>query len=132
VILCIKPNSYGRCGGQPITGQKYGQGFNGKGDVENESAVAGNELSRREFLWLAMMSSAMVMGAGSVMEEEQPTSHAQLRALAPDVTRPEGWLRGMLEKQVAQLALEAAASLMAVSIGRHNSARLRRPATSTR
>jgi uncharacterized protein len=71
--------------------------------VESEFAVAANEVSRREFLRLAMMSSAMVMGAGSVVEGEQPTSHAQLRELAPGVVRPEGWLRGMLEKQAAQL-----------------------------
>jgi uncharacterized protein len=50
-----------------------------------------------------MMSSEMVMGAGKVLESEQPAPHAQLRELAPGVVRPEGWLRGMLEKQAAQL-----------------------------
>ena len=70
---------------------------------ESESVVAANEVSRREFLRLAMMSSAMVMGAGKLLEGEQPTPHAQLRELAPGAVRPEGWLRGMLEKQAAQL-----------------------------
>jgi len=71
--------------------------------TENESAVAANEVNRREFLWLTMMSSAMLMGAGSVLEAEQMVPHARLRELAPGAVRPEGWLREMLEKQAAQL-----------------------------
>jgi len=71
--------------------------------AESESAVAANEVSRREFLRLAMMSSVMLMGAGSMLEAEQITPHAQLHELAPGAVRPEGWLGGMLQKQADQL-----------------------------
>jgi hypothetical protein len=49
------------------------------------------------------MSSAVLMGDGSMLEAEQIMPHAQLRELAPGAMQPEGWLRGMLEKQAAQL-----------------------------
>jgi uncharacterized protein len=71
--------------------------------VQSKAAVRANEVSRREFIRLAMMSSAMLMGAGSMLEAEQPAPHARLRELAPGAVRPEGWLRSMLEKQAAQL-----------------------------
>ena len=71
--------------------------------MEKRAAEAANEVSRREFIRLAMMSSAMLMGAGSLLEASELTPHAQLRELTPGAVRPEGWLRGMLEKQAAQL-----------------------------
>ena len=71
--------------------------------AESESAVAANEVSRREFLRLAMMSSVMLMATGSMLEAEQITPHAQLHELAPGAVRPEGWLGGMLQKQADQL-----------------------------
>ncbi len=50
-----------------------------------------------------MVSSAMLMIAGTKLEAEPIVPHARLRELAPGAVRPEGWLRGMLEKQAAQL-----------------------------
>jgi hypothetical protein len=68
---------------------------------------SGNELSRREFIRLAMMSSAMLMGSGPLLvgAEPRPSAHsyAVLHALAPGAVEPQGWLRAMLEKQAAQL-----------------------------
>ncbi len=71
--------------------------------MESKAPMEPNELSRREFLRLAIISSAMLMGTGSILEGEQQTPHAQLRELAPGAVRPDGWLRGMLEKQAVQL-----------------------------
>jgi hypothetical protein len=66
-----------------------------------------NELDRREFIRLAMMSSAMLIASNSVVEaaEADSTSHsyAALHCLAPGTVQPEGWLRGYMEKQAAQL-----------------------------
>jgi hypothetical protein len=66
-----------------------------------------NELDRREFIRLAMMSSAMLIASNSVVEaaEADSTSHsyAALHCLAPGAVQPEGWLRGYMEKQAAQL-----------------------------
>jgi hypothetical protein len=66
-----------------------------------------NELSRREFIRLALMSSAMLMGSNRVLEgaETDSTAHsfATLHPLAPGAVQPEGWLRGYMEKQAAQL-----------------------------
>jgi hypothetical protein len=62
-----------------------------------------NELNRREFIRLSLMSSAALLGSSQVLEatEQGSTSpaHAALRSLAPGAVRPEGWLRGCLEKQ---------------------------------
>ena len=62
-----------------------------------------NELNRREFMRLTLMSSAMLMGSSQVLEAIETDSaspaHAALRSLAPGAVRPEGWLRGYLEKQ---------------------------------
>ena len=62
-----------------------------------------NELNRREFIRLTLMSSAMFMGSSQLLQgmEADPASpaHAALRCLAPGAVRPEGWLRGYLEKQ---------------------------------
>lgn len=83
---------------------------------KSEPDVAADEVSRREFLRLAMMSSAIVMGAVTVLGGEQPTPHAQLRELTPGVVRPEGWLRGMLEKQAALLLVKRATTQLSVTV----------------
>lgn len=74
-------------------------------DCELKSVL--DELDRREFMRLAMMSSGMLIASNSVMEAAQTdsTSHsyAALHCLAPGTVQPEGWLRGYLEKQAAQL-----------------------------
>ena len=71
--------------------------------MENETAAAANEFSRREFLRVVTMSSALLMGTGSLLEGAETVPHALLRDLPPGAVRPEGWLRTMLEKQAAQL-----------------------------
>lgn len=65
------------------------------------------ELKRREFLQLAMMSSATLMASRcelKAMEDSRTGPHyAALRDLPPGAVQPEGWLRTYLEKQLAQL-----------------------------
>jgi hypothetical protein len=66
------------------------------------------EWNRREFVRLALMSSALLMGSSGLLEgaEANPRSvpySGALRALPPGAVRPEGWLRGYLEKQASQL-----------------------------
>ncbi|HSY94381.1 MAG TPA: hypothetical protein VK793_02115, partial [Steroidobacteraceae bacterium] len=72
-----------------------------------ESKSVDNELNRREFIRLTLMSSAMLMGSGPTLgatekRNSTPPAHAALHSLAPGAVQPEGWLRGYLEKQ-AQL-----------------------------
>ncbi|MGB0075670.1 MAG: beta-L-arabinofuranosidase domain-containing protein [Terracidiphilus sp.] len=68
---------------------------------------AENELNRREFVRLALMSAALLMDSSALVEgmETDSTSHAfaVLRCLAPGAVQPEGWLRGYMERQAAQL-----------------------------
>ena len=69
---------------------------------------AENELNRREFMRLALMSSALLMSSRSPLGESDadssPVSYfGALRALPPGAVRPEGWLREYLLKQAAQL-----------------------------
>jgi hypothetical protein len=67
------------------------------------------EVDRREFLRLTLMSSAMLMASGTLMEAAAdttpslPPSFAAFRPLTPGSVRPEGWLRLYLEKQAAEL-----------------------------
>jgi hypothetical protein len=66
------------------------------------------ELNRREFVRLALMSSAALMGSGQLLEGAEADSglvaySGALRALPPGAVQPEGWLRGYLEKQASQL-----------------------------
>ncbi len=71
--------------------------------MKSKDVLTEMDVSRREFVRLAMMSSAVLMSGGLTLEGQQLTPHAQLRELAPGAVRPEGWLRGMLEKQAAHL-----------------------------
>jgi hypothetical protein len=64
-------------------------------------------LNRRDFFRLALMTSAVLaepgLMAGSEPRREGADRFARLHPLAPGAVRPEGWLRGYLEKQAAQL-----------------------------
>jgi hypothetical protein len=66
-----------------------------------------NELNRREFIRLALMSSALIAGSSRMLEgaETDSASHSYgaLRSLPPGTVQPEGWLRGYMEKQASQL-----------------------------
>lgn len=67
-----------------------------------------SDLNRREFLRLSLMSSALMMGPASLSAETEPSASCvayfgAMRALPPGAVRPQGWLRGYLEKQAAQL-----------------------------
>lgn len=62
-----------------------------------------NEWNRREFLRLAVLSSAMMLGGASSLQAEVAATHAKLRELGPGEVRPEGWLLSMLQKQAAEL-----------------------------
>lgn len=65
-----------------------------------------SELNRREFMRLAAMTSALTMVPGAVFAEGDADSvswYGPLRPLPPGAVRPEGWLRGYLEKQAAEL-----------------------------
>jgi len=75
--------------------------------MDSRISLQMDELSRREFMRMALMSSACLMGAGTLLEGAElaagNASHASLQPLAPGAIRPEGWLRAYLEKQAAQL-----------------------------
>ena len=75
--------------------------------MESGASRYKNELNRRDFVRLALMSSAMVMGSSSLLEGAEPgataVSHGALRSLVPGAVQPDGWLRAYLEKQAAQL-----------------------------
>jgi len=65
------------------------------------------EWNRREFLRLALAASAALANGrlSFAAEETHPGAsyYGVLQPLAPGAVRPEGWLRGYLEKQAAQL-----------------------------
>ena len=70
------------------------------------------ELNRREFARLALMSSALLMSSGPLLERAEADSGPDLssaayfgvlRDLPPGAVQPEGWLRTYLEKQAVQL-----------------------------
>lgn len=72
----------------------------------SESKAGG--LNRRDFVRLTLLSSAMMMGSRPLLAgAEEAGSGVEyfgaLRPLPPGAVRPEGWLRGYLEKQAAQL-----------------------------
>ncbi|MGB6134505.1 MAG: beta-L-arabinofuranosidase domain-containing protein [Acidobacteriaceae bacterium] len=73
-----------------------------------ESGLKPGELSRRDFVRLALASSAAVLGSGPLAaqtgeSESAVAYYGALRPLPPGAVRPEGWLRGYLQKQAAQL-----------------------------
>lgn len=66
------------------------------------------ELNRREFVRLALMSSALLASSGQLLKGEESGSPSvaysgALRVLPPGAVQPDGWLRGYLEKQASQL-----------------------------
>jgi hypothetical protein len=69
--------------------------------------TAENEVNRREFIRLALMSSALLAGSSQLLEGEKTDSaspdYAAMSFLAPGAVQPEGWLRKYMEKQAAQL-----------------------------
>ncbi len=70
--------------------------------------LTATELNRREFVRLALMSSALMTGASALAQAEETPPKAvaysgELRALPPGAVRPDGWLREYLEKQAAEL-----------------------------
>ena len=72
--------------------------------VRNSGA---DEMNRREFIRLALMSSALLAGGGGLLEAEETgaktKNFAVLHSLAPGAVQPEGWLRAYMERQAAQL-----------------------------
>ena len=75
--------------------------------MDEKSCLAAEELSRRQFLRLALMSSAAMLGTSRRAEALEPASAQSafgvLHPLLPGAVLPEGWLRSYLEKQGAQL-----------------------------
>jgi hypothetical protein len=73
-----------------------------------EPKAAEHEVNRREFIRLALISSALLGGSSQLLEGEEADSpspnYAAMRFLAPGSIQPEGWLRKYMEKQAAQLA----------------------------
>jgi hypothetical protein len=75
--------------------------------MNNPRALGESDLNRREFLRLALLTSAALANGAALLgaEETYPGAHffGPLQPLAPGAVRPEGWLRNYLEKQAAQL-----------------------------
>lgn len=65
------------------------------------------EMNRREFIRLALLSSAMLAGGGGLLEadetEAKTKDFAALHPLVPGAVQPEGWLRAYMERQAAEL-----------------------------
>lgn len=74
---------------------------------EQADQCPGHEVSRRQFLYLAAASSAMLasakQGFALAPSASQPQTYAELNELPPGAVKPEGWLRNYLNKQAAQL-----------------------------
>jgi hypothetical protein len=73
-----------------------------------DSGDAGLGVNRREFVRLALMSSALMMGPGIGAAETEGMSepvpyHGVFHGLPPGAVKPQGWLRGYLQKQASQL-----------------------------
>jgi hypothetical protein len=78
------------------------------GDVmHNKSCTLEHRLKRRDFLRLAVMTSAVLAHSahmnGAELIGENNGNFAQLHPLPPGSVHPKGWLRNYLEKQAAQL-----------------------------
>lgn len=70
--------------------------------------LSATELNRREFVRLALMSSAAALSSTHLGNAEESDTHSvaysgALRALPPGAIKPGGWLRTYLEKQASQL-----------------------------
>lgn len=65
------------------------------------------EMNRREFIRLALMSSAALTGGGGLLEAEEAEAKAKdfaaLHPLVPGTVEPEGWLRAYMEREAAEL-----------------------------
>ncbi|HEX4006204.1 MAG TPA: beta-L-arabinofuranosidase domain-containing protein [Acidobacteriaceae bacterium] len=65
-----------------------------------------SDVSRREFLRLAAMTSALTLAPAAAFGASDAGDvpwHGALAPLAPGAVRPDGWLRGWLQKQANQL-----------------------------
>lgn len=66
-----------------------------------------HDMDRRQFIGVALMSSAMLLAPGrafaSLFEAPGAAAYAPLRPLPAGAVRPEGWLRGYLQKQAEEL-----------------------------
>lgn len=75
--------------------------------MENGLHSSEGEVNRRDFIQLALMSSAMLMSSSHAAKGEEirqtVRSFAELHPLPPGTVKPEGWLRAYLEKEAAQL-----------------------------
>jgi hypothetical protein len=75
--------------------------------MKNLTSLGAVAWNRREFLRLALLASAALANGkfSFAAEETHPGAkyYGALQPLAPGAVRPEGWLRGYLEKQAAQL-----------------------------
>ncbi|HTV13240.1 MAG TPA: beta-L-arabinofuranosidase domain-containing protein [Acidobacteriaceae bacterium] len=63
-------------------------------------------MNRREFMRLAAVTSALTLAPAQLIgatESEAVAWHGALSPLPPGAVRPDGWLRGWLQKQAAQL-----------------------------
>lgn len=64
-------------------------------------------MNRREFIRLALLSSAMLAGGGGLLDAEETEAKtkdfAALHPLVPGAVQPEGWLRAYMERQAAEL-----------------------------
>ncbi len=76
--------------------------------MAHDATPAQNELSRRTFLRLTLMTAALTASTPSLPGESEKPNHAvpyhgALRALSPGTVLPEGWLKFWLQKQAAGL-----------------------------
>jgi hypothetical protein len=76
--------------------------------MKSSATFSATELNRREFVRLALMTSAAAIGSTHLGEAEESNTHSvaysgALRALPPGAINPQGWLRIYLEKQASQL-----------------------------
>lgn len=73
--------------------------------MENRQGSVETELSRREFVSLALMSSAVLMGSSHLLHgtEMSPHFYATFRELPPGAVQPQGWLCEYMKKQASHL-----------------------------
>ena len=65
-------------------------------------------MNRREFIRIALMSTALLAGADQLLDAEESASlssdYGAMRFMAPGVIQPERWLRKYMEEQATELA----------------------------